>query len=190
MIHQIDNVARADDPPLKITLTLDDKTIVFGGETKLHIKVTNTSDNPIELYRRSFLLRTTVHKRGKHPDHEVTRDEIYDCFNNSYGFGFRSKRILRATTNDALSTNRGAIQMRGGAPVVIVDKDGKPKHAGLYDEDRPIIAGNASREFVYSIGSGWLINEYELQIHYRPRKKMSVPYILSPPVSFDVVAKK
>jgi hypothetical protein len=190
MIHQIDKVARVDDPPLKIALTVDAKSIAFGAETKLHVKVTNTSDQRVELYRRDFLLCTTVHKRGTHPDHAVARDEIYDCFNNSYGFDFRTKQILRATMNDALFTNDGAIQISGrGVPALIVDRGGKAKHADIYDEDRPTIPGNASREFTYSIGLGWFINEYELQIHYRPPVKMPVPYILSPPLSFDVTAK-
>jgi len=187
MIHQIENVARVDDPPLKIELTVDAKSIAFGAETKLRIKVTNTSDHRVELDRRDFYLLTTVHKRGTHPDHEVERDEIYDCFRRSYGYS----RTLRATHNDSLFTNDGAIQISSrGVPALIVIRDGKAKHAAdIYDEDHPTIAGNASRTFTYSIGSGWFINEYELQVHYRPREKMSVPYILSPPLSFDVTAK-
>ncbi len=189
MIHQIENVARLEDPPLKITLTIDANSIIFGAETKLHIEVTNTSDQPVQLYRRDFRLHTTVHKRGTHPEHDVTRDEIYDCFNSSYGFGLGTKRIVRATYNDALFTNDGTIQMFGGAPRVTVVRERVTKTAGLYDEDRPSVAGNASNDFTYSIGAGWLINEYELQVQYRPRENMTVPYILSPPLSFDVTVK-
>jgi hypothetical protein len=188
MIHQIEKVARVDDPPLKIALTVDAKSIAFGAETKLRIKVTNTSDHRVELDRRDFVLLTTVHKRGTHPDHEVERDEIYDCFRMSFGFDFRT---LRATHNDSLFTKDGAIQISGrGVPALIVIRDGKAKHAAdIYDEDHPTIAGNASRTFTYSIGSGGFINEYELQVHYRPHEKMSVPYIPSPPLSFDVTPR-
>jgi hypothetical protein len=188
MIHQIEKVARVDDPPLKIELTVDAKSIAFGAETKLRIKVTNTSDHRVELDRCDFDLRTTVHKRGTHPDHEVERDEIYDCFRMSYGYSY--SHTLRATHNDSLFTNDGAIQISDrGVPALIVERDGKAKHAYTYDVDHPTIAGNASSEFTYSIGRGWFINEYELQIHYRPHEKMSVPYILSPPLSFDVTPK-
>jgi hypothetical protein len=137
MIHQIDKVTRVDDPPLKIALTVDAKSIAFGAETKLRIKVTNTADHRVELDRSDFVLLTTVHKRGTHPDHEVERDEIYDCFNRSYGYS----RTLRATHNDSLFTNDGAIQISDhGVPALIVIRDGKAKHAAdIYDEDHPTI---------------------------------------------------
>ena len=87
---------------------------------------------------------------------------------------------------DALFTNEGQIPMYRGAPRLEIKKDGKWKMAGLYDEQRPEIPSEQSVEFVYTIGEGWLINEYELQVRYRPREKLEAQYILSPPLSFDV----
>jgi len=187
MIQHVEKVASIVDPDLKFTLILDKNSIPFGGETKLHVMVENTSDKPIKLDRRNIGLRITVHKRGLHPDRRVKRDEIYDCFNRSYRFNIPSERILRATMTTAMFTNTGMIQMRDGAPNVFIEREGEIKLAGLYDEDHPAIAAKSSREFVYSVGSGWLINEYELQIHYTLREKfLGLYYILSPPVSFDI----
>ena len=191
MIHQINKVAPVPKPAFEIRLKLDKRQIAFGTDTTLRIKVRNNSDQPLQIHRRDFNLLTTVHKRGTHPDHEVERDEIYDCFKNLYGFGRRDS-MLRATMTEALFTNQGVIEMRRGAPVLTRKTGGK--RVGLYAEQRPTIPKDKTKEFVYSIGHGWLINEYELQIQYRLREdekaKQAIPYIMSPPVSLDVGTPK
>lgn len=175
-----------------LELKLDDKSIVYGGETQLRVKVTNKSDQPIELKRHELSLRTTVRKRGIHPKHEVKRDETYDCFKSAYSFGLPpEERRLRATSGEKLFTSTGCVGMYNGMPSLVIEKDGVLKHASHNDAERALIAGNTSQEFIYSIGSGWYINEYELQVnYYYSFKTMSLRSILSPPLSFDITANK
>jgi len=196
MIHKIQRIEPAGDTLLRITLAVDDDTIGFGQDTRLRVVVENTTKHSIELHNRHLLLRTTVHTRGTHPTDDVARDEIYDAFRNDYfddsdleNRRNPSKRILRATLAEPLLTTGGEIKMRDGRPLLMIEKDGKEKHADLYDEALPTIDAGESQEFVFSIGKGWLINEYELQVSYQLRDEETVPFVFSPPVSFNVINK-
>ena len=188
LIRRIDRIEELSEPTLQVKLSVDRKAIAHGQSTTVHVLVENHSDSKVELYRRDFRLLTTVHRRGEDPAGKVDRDEIYDCFNNPYGTGFEKDSLLRATMSDSLFTNDGRIKMFRGAPTLQVEREGMWKRAELYDEEYPVIPPRESVEFAYAIGEGWLINEYELQIRYCPREEMGAPYVLSPPLSFDVKA--
>ncbi len=190
MIHQITRLEEVVEPPLNITLALDSRSLKFGEHGRLHVTVRNSTEQPVELYRRDFHLRTTVNKRGVDPERQIERDSIYDSMANPYGFAIESKCLLRATMSTALFTNDGDIRMREGAPALFVARSDGDRPAGLYDEQRPMLQPGQPVDFMYAIGAGWLVNEYELQISYRPRENTAVPNILSPPLSVDVTARE
>ncbi len=80
-------------------------------------------------------------------------------------------------------TDAGDIRMEDGDPDLYVFKDGKHQRPSLYDEDKTVIEPGKTVTSSYNIGSGWLLNEYELQVAYLrgPQER-----VLSKPASFDV----
>jgi hypothetical protein len=192
MIHQIENVESLPEPELRIRLSIDRRTIQFAGHTKLRLTVENMSDRAVELRRGSFWLAVTVRTRGTHPQREVDRDETYDCFNNPYGMLHGSTAVIRATMTCALLTNQGEIQMRSGAPVLMIRTHGVLKivFAGTQHEQWPDIAAGESLTCTYTIGTGWLVNEYELQVKYLQGEKREPRHIVSRAESFDVTEQE
>lgn len=87
------------------------------------------------------------------------RDEIFCCSRNQYGYGNMEHKRIRATVHENMSFTAE-------------------------------IPGGVSREFSHVVKTDLLANEYELQVLYRPREgAFPVPYILSPPVSLDVLGR-
>ena len=189
MILKIESINPLAKPHLQLGLDVSKQVIGYGKQTKLTVVIENNSDKPVSLYRRDLLLAISVNKRGVLPDQKVDRDAIFDVFNNPY-FDEKSNLIcLRATTYVKLFTDKGEISMVNGHPDLYILKEGGKKRVGIYDEEKRIVSPGKSVSFSYQIGQDWLVNEYELQLKYRPREKTSIEYILSKPLAFDVIVE-
>ncbi|MDB5336136.1 MAG: hypothetical protein JWN70_1755 [Planctomycetaceae bacterium] len=190
LITRIQKVTPGIEPLQKISLTLDKKSINFGSTTKLHVKFVNASDEPFRLSIDDYQMTITVHQRGTHPKHAVERDSIYDSHKNQIQVDARSKPFLRAARGCQLSIDPGSIRMRRGDPELTTERYVEEKPTENGGDTRPFIPAKSSREFIYTLGEDWFVNEYELQVVYYLRDKSSPGIILSPPLSFDVTAKK
>lgn len=187
MIRDIEKVDIVEGVPLQIELELSKGRVRYGDAAKLLVKMTNVSDKRVELYRRELLLRITVHERGRLPRSKPVRDFTYDSDKDPYTLDVASARFfLRASSCLHLFSDPGEVSMLEGSPFLYIEKRGERKRAGLYDEVKTVIAPEKSATFGYRIGSGWFVNEYELQVQYRPPSASTVPYILSKPIAFDV----
>lgn len=166
---------------VEITMSLDKNKVEFGGQVALHARIHNNSKQPLHLQGRQLRLVTTVRRRGTVPNGAVDRDEIYDCFANSFTIG--SANLLRATTTRPLFVSDATIISQRGSPSAVAVEN---KRLDIYDEEKILIPPGASHALAYNVGGGWLINEYELQIEYRGREGTPLEHVLSPPISFDV----
>jgi hypothetical protein len=187
MIRRLKSAHSLPPAKLQIQIKLDSPRVAYGSNAVLTVSISNGWDKPISLYRRDLLLAITVHERGTSPAGKPKRDEIFDCFNNPYHEFITKTQLLRATTYVKLFTDKGTIRMQKGNPDLVVLKQGESKRAGLYDEDKRTLEPGASLVFQYAIGTGWYINEYELQVRYRPRENIGVKCVMSKPVSLDVL---
>jgi len=195
MIREIERVEIVGEVPLQIELELPKSRVRYGGAAKLAVKVKNLSDRRVEVYRRDLLLNITVHERGRLPRGDPPRDVTYDSQKDPYYDWQKdadtravacARFFLRSTSSVPLFTDPGEISMLEGSPDLYIDKGGERKGAGLYDEVKTVIAPRKSAPLGYRIGSGWLVNEYELQVQYRLPSPRTVVYILSRPIPFDV----
>lgn len=187
MIRQIEKVEVVEGVPLQIELEVSKSKVGYGEAAKLLVKMRNVSDTRVELYRRELLLRITVHERGRLPRSKPVRDFTHDSDKDPYTLDVASARFfLRASSCLHLFSDPGEISMVEGSPSLYIEKGGERKLAGLYDEVKTVIGPQKSATFGYRIGSGWFVNEYELQVQYRPPATSTVPYILSKPIAFDV----
>jgi hypothetical protein len=188
MIRRLKSARALPPAKLQIKLESDSHRVTYNHKAVLTVSVTNGWDKPIGLYRRDLLLAITVHKRGTTPQGKPKHDEIFDCFNNPYHDFAGKTQLLRATMYEKLFTDKGDIRMKEGNPELIIQKESESKRAGLYDEDKRTLEPGASAIFRYTIGTGWYINEYELQVRYRPRENIGVEFVVSEPMSFDVIS--
>ncbi len=169
--------------PLAIELHLLSGRVRYGQSTRARIAITNQSKESVRLSRRDLFFRVTVHERGRLPEGEPGRDGIFDCAKEPYQTDMGQVLFLRATSSFSLLTDAGDIRMENGSPDLYVSKDGQQRRPSLYDETKTVVEPGKTVTSSYSIGSGWLLNEYELQVAYvrGPRER-----VLSKPASFDV----
>ncbi len=186
MIRRIERAELAREAPLQLELNLATNRVRYGEATKLTVTLRNVSSEPVKLYRRDFLLSITAHKRGRHPLGDPVRDHMYDSQKNPYVDRARKLRFLRSTRYLHLFTETGDIRRDIGGLRLFAEKEGERKGAAPHDQIFTVIPPGEVSRCDYSIGSGWHINEYELQLKYRPRPPTAVEYILSKPIPFDV----
>jgi hypothetical protein len=190
VFQQIRSVTVLSDPKINIHLSLEPTAINYGESGHLSVTLDNLLSTSHELYRRNLYLSVTIKKRGTSPFGAVQKDNIYDSFTNAYQDLETHKTLYsRAQAGVCLFTDVGIISMREGRPHLEIVKDGKIKEAGLYDEDIRSIDPKKSQTLQYEIGSGWLVNEYELYAFYHYKDDESedgMKFTMSKAISFDV----
>ena len=181
--RMIDRIHRAKrcSSPLQISLLLAKTEVEYGGQTELCVKLRNMSRQNIELQGRNLRLSIAVRRRGTCPDGAVDRDDIFDSRSKDFTLG--STTLVRAQKATRLFVSNASIVSRRGLPSSMVGSS----RLSIYDEETILISPGNSHALVYRVGSGWWINEYELQIEYAGSEDSPVAYVLSTPIAFDVL---
>jgi hypothetical protein len=186
MIRQIENTEVLDKPPLEILVGVLGNRLRYGNLAKLVVTIQNRSEKPLELARDYLLLSVTLHQRGLLPEREPARDEIYDSLSNPYCDDTSNIAFLRATIGVHLYAFSRDVEMGDGRPHLLLHTEGKRRRAEISDWVANVLAPHETWTLSYTIGRGWFINEYELQVRCRTRPPSAAGYILSKPIAFDV----